>query len=182
MRSLLCFLLVLCFLGEPAAASSFVAMSRAELVAESASVIEGTVLETKAYWNNERTLIWTEVVLQVDDRLKGESPGLVRVQTPGGQIGDFHIEAVGFPTFEAGERFVVFLRQEGERVRVTGSRQGQYRIEKGADGAAMAVPAAGPEVLLIGRDGRRAAPAEPLLLDSLKNEIREAVRQPEETP
>ncbi len=162
----------------PLSSSTFLAMGRAELITKSESVIESTVVDAKSYWNEDRSMIWTEVVLQVDDLLKGESSGLVRVQIPGGQIGDLRVDAVGFPVFTPGERFVVFLTPDGGRLRVTGYRQGQYRIETQKDGVEMAVPSVGPDVLLLGPDGRAADAPKALALESLKREVREVSAVP----
>lgn len=164
-----------CFLlCTPLAASSFMAMSQEELIAESSAVVQGKVVETRSYWNKDRTLIWTEAVIEVEERLVGETPGLVRVQTPGGMIGDFRIEAVGFPIFEANQRLLVFLKPEGKRTRVTGFRQGQWHIERDDSGREIAVPTVDGDVLLIDRGGRKTPPPRPMHLDTLKDNIRQA--------
>lgn len=161
----------------PLAASSFLALSQDELVAASSAVVQGKVVETRSYWNQDRTLIWTEAVIEVEERLAGDTPGLVRVQAPGGTIGDLRIEAVGFPTFETNERLIVFLEPQGERTLVTGHRQGQWRIEKDAAGREIAQPAVDSDVMLISRSGQKLPPPEPKALDRFKNEIREAAHR-----
>lgn len=173
MRILSLLTLISVLSATPVAASSFLAMSQEELVASSSAVVQGKVVETRSYWNEDRSLIWTEAVIAVEERLVGEAPGLVRVQTPGGKIGDIRIEAVGFPTFADKERLIVFLEPEGERTRVTGFRQGQWRIETGEAGQEIAVPAVDSDVLLVGRDGRPVQPPAAVALETLKQTIRD---------
>jgi hypothetical protein len=167
-------LIVAALLSASVAASTFLKMSQAELLAVSSAVVEGKVLTVDAFWNDDRTLIYSEALIEVSDWIVGDAPGLVRVRTPGGSLGDYRIDAIGFPSFEPKDRLLLFLQPEGHDImRVTGYRQGQYRIEVDAKGAEIAVPTLEADVLLIGQDGRRATPPDPMSLAALKDAIRE---------
>lgn len=163
--------------AAPLSASTFLEMSQAELLAVSSTVVEGKVVKVDAFWNDDRTLIYSEALIEVSDWVTGDSPGLVRVRTPGGSLGDYRIDAIGFPTFEPKERLLLFLRPDGDDImRVTGYRQGQFRIEVDGNGVEIAVPTIEKDVLLIGRDGARATPPDPVSLVAFKDSIRTMAR------
>lgn len=156
----------------PAAASTFVAMDQEELIAGSAAVIEGRVLDVRSYWTDDRTIIVSEARILVGDLIAGEAPNVVTVSTPGGEVGDYRVEAAGFPAFAAGDRVVLYLSPEGDSYRVTGHGLGQYKIRTTAKGD-VAVPTLGEGVQLFKRDGGLAPTLAPVQLDDLKNQIRD---------
>lgn len=163
---------LLVFTALPAAASTFLALDQDELLASSNAVIQGTVLETRAFWNEEGTIILTEARIEVQDLVAGNAPAVVTVRTPGGEVGNYRVEATGFPTFSAGEEVLVFLAADGQSFRVAGHLQGQYRIRP-SDKGKLAVPAMEEGVRLLTLDGRMAPAPQPVQLDSFKNQIRE---------
>lgn len=159
----------------PAAASTFLALDDQQLVEGSRAVVEGKVLSVESFWNAEGTAILTEAVVEVDDLIAGESPAVVRVRTFGGQVGNYVIEAHGFPRFEEGERLLLFLNEEkaDRSIRVTGYQQGQFRIRTDEKGHEMAVPAVDEGFRMFYADGRKAKAPEARSLEAFKSEIRE---------
>lgn len=156
----------------PAGASTFVAMSRGELAAQSSAVIEGEVLKINSFWTPSGRLVVTEAMIQVTDRIAGDAPGVVVVKTFGGQVGGYNVEAHGFPAFTVGERVVLFLQGNVNAVtEVTGYRQGQYRVVREA-GVEMAVPTLEPGVNLVRPDGATIARPKAQRLDALKASVR----------
>lgn len=156
----------------PAAASTFVAMDQEELIAGSAAIVDGQVLDVRSFWNEDRTVIISEARIEVTDLVAGDSPAVVTVRTFGGEVGNYRVEAHGFPTFTSGDRVLLFLAQDGDAYRVTGHAQGQYRVRDGAKGT-VAVPSIGEGVRYFHKDGTMAAPARTLELGAMKNQIRE---------
>lgn len=156
----------------PAAASTFVAMNQQELIASSAAVVDGQVLDVRSFWNEDRTIIITEARVEVTDLVAGDSPAVVTVRTFGGEVGNYRVEAHGFPTFSSGDRVLLFLSQEGDAYRVAGHAQGHFKVRHGAKGD-IAVPTIGEGVRYFREDGSLAAPARPMELGALKNSIRE---------
>lgn len=156
----------------PTAASTFLALDQEELLASSNAVVQGTVLDTRSSWNEDRTIIFTEARIEVQDLLAGSAPAVVTVRTPGGEVGNYRVEAAGFPTFSAGEQVLVFLSNDGDAFRVAGHLQGQFRIRSTAKGM-MAVPSVEEGVRLLTKDGRMAPAPQPMQLETLKNQIRE---------
>lgn len=166
-------------LALPARGSTFLAMSREELVEKAGTVVTGRVIEINSYWNREGTAILTEAVVEVEDSILGNAPSHVRVRTFGGQVGNQKLVAVGFPTFELGEKLLLFLtpQQDGFH-KVLGYQQGQFRIRTGPDRREMAVPTwEADTVRVLQEDGTPARVPRAVPLDDFKLEIRETARR-----
>jgi hypothetical protein len=166
---------VLCVLAAlPAGASTFLFMSPEELVAQSEAVVQGRVVEVASFWNAEHTAILTEAVVQVEEKVLGDAAPYVRLLTFGGQVADYRIVAHGFPTFQQGERLLVFLEPQRDGVhRVLGYQQGQFRIRGNAQGQEMAVSTLDADVRVLKRDGTQAPVPASMSLAQLKSRIRE---------
>lgn len=164
---------LLCALAAvPLSASTFVAMDRGELVAQSHAVVVGEVLYTYSYWNREGTMVFTDAVVHVQEAVLGDVSGLVSVRTPGGQVAGFRVEAHGFPAFGQGQRQLLFLHRAAEGSwEVTGFQQGQFRVVTRSDGKDVAVPAL-RNVQLLSMSGAPAPMPRAMALDSLKQSIR----------
>jgi hypothetical protein len=157
----------------PAAASTFLAMTPEELVAQSDAVVQGRVLQVNSFWSPSGRLIMTEAMVQVDEAVTGNAPTVVVLRTAGGTVGGYTIEAHGFPEFQVNERLLLFIRN-GEPGSVVGYRQGQYRIALSKEGVEMALPAVEAGVRLLTPDGQKAASPQPVRLDVFKDRIRAA--------
>ena len=158
----------------PAAASTFLAVDRPDLVRQSDAVVVGEVTSVHSSWNAEATAIVTEAFVKVDETLAGDAPGVVVVRTFGGQVGAVMIEAHGFPTFDEGERVVLFLEGAEGVARVVGYQQGQYRIIRRSDNVEVAMPTVDHGASLLHRDGSPAAAPMAVTLDALRSEVRNA--------
>jgi hypothetical protein len=161
----------LVMIAIPAWASTFIALSRAELAAQSSAVIEGEVLKINSFWSRSGRLVVTEAMVQVTDKIAGDAASVVIVRTFGGQVGSYNVEAHGFPKFAVGERVVLFLQnQPNGTAEVTGYRQGQYRVIRQA-GVEMAVPTLESGVSLVRPDGQTVVRPKAERLDVLKGRI-----------
>jgi hypothetical protein len=172
--------LALLTLASPLLASTFVALTPGELVAGSAAIVEGDVLRVESFWDADHRVILTEAMVQVRDVIAGEVPSVVRVKTFGGTVGDYTIEAIGFPTFAKGERIVVFLEEEADPdvLRVTGFQQGLFRVAVDAAGEQVAHSAVDEGAHLVHANGRTSVIPSSLPLSQLKQQIRaEVARQ-----
>lgn len=164
--------------GAPAAASTFLAMTTDELAAKADSVVEGRVVAVRSFWNPEHTAILTEADLEIDQTLVGDASGVVTLRTFGGRVGRRLIVAQGFPTFQQGERLLLFLEPEQDGARkVLGYQQGQYRIRADAKGRAIAVPAfeTGPTLLL--PNGKTAPAPQALPVEQLEDQVARAAER-----
>ncbi len=177
-RRMLLLTLVAGMLALPAAASTFVAMDQSQLVAASDAVIQGRVLEVYSYWNRGATAILTEAKVQVEDVLAGDAPAEVTVRTFGGKVGNYYIEAVGFPTFHRGDEVVLFLQRAADKsLRVTGYQLGQYRVVPNSRGGFDARPEIGQGMRLLYADGTPAPAPKALPLATLKSQVRQLAGQ-----
>lgn len=160
--------------AAPASASTFLAMDHEELITHSDSVIQGKVLRVESRWDVTGRVIISEAEVLIDETIAGRAlNGFITVQTFGGQVGDFHVEALGFPHFQEGDQVVLFVNEREAvdgAIRVTGYQLGEYRILDQA-GTAMAVPAVEPGVRFL-RNGQPVEPPQALPLTELKTRLR----------
>lgn len=162
----------------PAAASTFIALSHAELVAGSDAVVQGRVLKVSSFWEKTGRVIVSEAMVQVEEVVKGAAPSVVIVRTFGGTVNGYTVEAHGFPKFAVNDHVLLYLHGAEGTAEVTGYQQGQYRIVRDKAGVAMAMPTVDAGAFLVGRDGRPAPGAQAVRLDALKNLIRAEAERP----
>jgi hypothetical protein len=104
------------------------------LIARSERIVYGRVLSTRPAWDPATQTIWTHTELLVLDSPKGRSGSTVVISEPGGVLGEVGHVFSGVPSFSVNEEVVVFLHaQEGQRLRVTGLRQGVYSVRRDPD-------------------------------------------------
>lgn len=157
----------------PAVASTFVAMETPELVASSDAVVQGQVVEVYSFWNDDATAILTEARVVVEEVVAGKAGSEIVVRTFGGQVGDYKVEAHGFPVFRENERVLLFLHSAPDRsLRVTGYTLGEYRVAPGPQGELLARPTVQEGVRFVHADGRPAPAPRAVSLETFKNEIR----------
>ena len=176
MRQLCLAALVLAVLVPPATAGTFRIVGLDDLVRTSTAAIEGEVLDTILYWDEEGRIIVTEAKVQVHDRVFGDSASILRVKTFGGRVGDYIVDAPGFPTFEKGEQLFLFVTPaecEEDMVRVTGYQQGQFRVHVDQDDVVRADSAIDLGSHLVELDGTSKRLPASLPLSELKELVRE---------
>ena len=115
-------------------ATSVLAPTFPELVAEADTIIRGTVTEVRAVSVDSptgRPTIRTLVTFKVERTLKGRAGDTVTLTLPGGKVGRRTLAVDGMPRFETGERAVVFFAHNGEVFcPVIGARHGRYAIQQ----------------------------------------------------
>jgi hypothetical protein len=153
-------------------ASTFIHMSRGELVRNSDAAVVGTVSEVQSFWSESGRVIVTEARIRVADRIFGDTPDEIVVRTFGGTVGAYSVEAHGFNEFVAGQRLVAYVKAtEPGRYEVTGYRQGQYRILTDGAGNDVAYSAVEDGVRYLRADGRAMEAEPPVALGRLRAEI-----------
>jgi len=161
-------------LPASATASTFVHVSTRELTARADAVIRGKILEVHSFWNDSATMILTEALVRVDETLVGEAPAYVTLRTFGGTVGDYTIEAAGFPEFRQNESMVAFIKAiDGGRHEVLGYREGQYRVMRSRSGEILAVSMVENEARYLSPDGRVDNEPRVLPLGDLAQRIRQ---------
>jgi len=173
----------LLLLAVPASGSTFLHMSRAELAAKASAVVVGDVLSVESFWTKDGRVIVTEAMVEVEDAILGETPSVVVVRTFGGTVNGYTVEAHGFPTFEKGQRLLLFLEQDKaepgatDATRVLGYQEGMYRVALDKAGREVAHPTVDAGARLLTADGKVAPLPRPILLDDLRGEVRELGRR-----
>jgi len=90
-------------------------------------IITGKVTQQNSNWNENKTRIYTQATIQVDESFKGSTNGdEVVVSYPGGEVGDVGELYSHMPRFEDQEEVLVFLKKDGKG---TG-----YKVLKGEAG------------------------------------------------
>ena len=170
----------LLLMAAPASGSTFLHMSRAELAQKASAVVVGNVLSVESYWTKSGRIIVTEAMVEVEDAILGEAPSVVIVRTFGGTVNGYTVEAHGFPTFNKGERLLLYLEKDQAdpgATRVLGYQEGQYRVRLDKAGREVAVPTVDGNARLLTAEGKAAPTPRPIPLDELRTEVREYARQ-----
>src|SRR3954452_3338498 len=104
-------------------------MTVPELAAASPHIVVAVVESRQSRWNEQHTLLVTDYVLRVEERLRGEAPDRVSITVPGGALGRFSDETCLTVHLEPGSRYLLFLSRLDEPglVPVTGAWQGMFR-------------------------------------------------------
>ncbi|MCM8814183.1 MAG: hypothetical protein NC924_09685 [Candidatus Omnitrophica bacterium] len=115
-----------------AAVAAMLAVDTETLTAQAQVVVVGDVAETTAYWNEEKTMIFTNVDVAVSEVLKGDiAPGTLTVKVPGGKVGDYFKIVSIAPFFKKGETVLLFLNDDaaaGGLQKLTANIQGKFSI------------------------------------------------------
>lgn len=74
----------------------------AQRVDLSEKVFRGQVVQVKSYWNPEKTRIYTDVTVSIDEHIKGDGLSEITITIPGGTVGDDTQWVSDTPQFEGG--------------------------------------------------------------------------------
>jgi hypothetical protein len=112
-------------------ATSTVAVPVSELVRLSPVIVHGTVLSTESRWNEDHSLIVTDVRIGVLNTLRGQAVSDVVVTQPGGRVGKLRVEVDGAGAFRLGDETILFLSPHaGGRYSVSGLSQGRFDVRQ----------------------------------------------------
>lgn len=105
-------------------------MALSDLVAASEAVVYGRVTSLDSHWDDSHRAIYTTVVIQPIEYMKGDlGPDAMKIEMPGGVVGDMRLVVSDMPEFELEEEVVLFLRSE--YIRVVGMFQGKFSVREG---------------------------------------------------
>ena len=102
-----------------------------DLVKKAHRIVAGKVRGAKTYWSGNGKLILTDYTVQVDESIKGDSPGSFQITTIGGKIGTLELHVSGMPSFRNDENVVLFTESSGSYEVVLGLAQGKFSVENG---------------------------------------------------
>lgn len=170
-------------MAAPLSATTLVRLDLDELVASNQRVVVGEVVDTLSYWNEDKTLILTDVRIAPDETIKGKAEGLLTVTLLGGTVGDLTTLIVGGAELIPGRSYVLFLHPEtlpGARQALTlrDHSQGAFEIVE-KKGELRAISQASRHPLAPDRSGRIDAPggAEGFPLATLLQNLRGSVKR-----
>ncbi|MGB5287856.1 MAG: hypothetical protein WBQ32_13545 [Ignavibacteriaceae bacterium] len=90
-------------------------------------VLTGKVIEQASGWNENKTRIYTQAIIQVDEYIKGKGTGnTVTVKYLGGEVGDVGEMYSHMPRFEDKEEVLVFLKKD--------EKSTDYKVFNGENG------------------------------------------------
>ncbi len=126
-----------------AGATTLLKLDFSDLAREAEHIVVGTVTGIQGEWDASARFIHSNVTILVEQSLRGNVPSEIVLRTPGGQIGSVGMTAHGAPSFEVGEKVLVFLTawEDGSakvlgyfqgKSRVIEDQQGRFRLEGGA--------------------------------------------------
>jgi len=101
------------------------------LTANADLIVTGKVTTNKSNWNLNKTRIYTEATLNVDEYLKGQNSGnSVVVTYPGGEVNGVGELYTHMPKFADNEDVLVFLKKDENGYKVFDGEEGKIRIIK----------------------------------------------------
>ena len=90
-------------------------------------ILTGKVAQQSSSWNENKTRIYTQATIQVEEYLKGNNnSGAVVVSYPGGEVGDVGEMYSHLPRFEDNEEVLVFLKKDDKST--------NYKVFNGEEG------------------------------------------------
>ena len=98
------------------------------LTAKAASILIGEVTDIASYKESEGN-IYTQVTLSIAQTIKGETQGEVVISVLGGELDGQTLWVEDAPSFQLGERAVVFLEEDEGIFSVVGGFQGKFSID-----------------------------------------------------
>jgi len=132
LKSLLLFFLSLLFSGLISYAYSQKTEEKLkQLTADADVIITGKVSGQSSGWNADKTRIFTQATLKVDEYLKGNNNGnSVVVTYPGGEVGGIGELYTHMPKFANDEDVLVFLKKDEKGFKVSDGEEGKIKIIK----------------------------------------------------
>jgi len=162
--------LLFCSLSATISATSFIAADLSAITREAQTIARGRVISVESRWSDDRSRIETLVTLEPETYLKGTLGSSVEFVVPGGRLGRYRSIVVGAPSFEAGQRVIVFLAGGAPNLpHVIGLSQGLFRVVPDAERWVVTPPvtAAGTTRIVRGDLSRR-----PMVLADFEQQVR----------
>jgi hypothetical protein len=122
--------------------ASMIKLSMGQLATHADTIVFGTVSGQTSAWNPQHTAIYTDVVVAVDEAIKGAPGQKVTFRVAGGIVGEIGMRTSNDPVFQDGEQVIVFLSTAAVPATVVGRLQGKFSVSRGtvmSGGQAVAV-------------------------------------------
>ena len=97
------------------------------LSVEADVILTGKVTKQNSSWNKDKTRIFTDVTLEVEEYLKGNNNNkTLVVTTPGGEVGEVGELYTHMPRFSKDEEVLLFVKKDKQET--------NYKVLNGEDG------------------------------------------------
>jgi hypothetical protein len=102
------------------------------LISGASTIFVGEAISRRAIWVStpQGRAIRTQVTFKVEDVWKGAAGAVTQLDFLGGTIGDTTMDVIGMPTFEVGQRSVLFVAGSRQISPLVGFMHGRMRIER----------------------------------------------------
>ena len=118
------------------AGAQVIPMSFAEMVSAADTVVVAEAIDSRTEWvatGSSRAIV-TRVTFRVTDTFKGVARLLLPLEFLGGTVGNIRQEVSGVPTFDIGDRAVLFVSGARTASPIVGHMQGRFPINTAPDG------------------------------------------------
>ena len=100
---------VLCVAMMGIAPAVMIELSPAELQDGASLIVSGTVSGMKSQWDENHSMIYTDVSVLANDFAKGQAGRQLVVRVPGGEVGEIGVAVSDMPQFAVGEQTTLYL-------------------------------------------------------------------------
>ncbi len=117
-------------------AAQVIPMSFAEMLSAADTVVVAEAIDSRAEWvtTGPNRAIVTRVTFRVTATFKGTERLLLPLEFLGGTVGNIRQQVSGVPTFDLGDRAVLFVSGELAASPIVGHMQGRFPINTAPDG------------------------------------------------
>lgn len=112
---------------------SQVASKKIEQLSKNADlIITGKVIKKKSNWNNDKSMIYTDVSIEVEEYFKGKkTQKTIVVRHPGGEVGGVGEIYTHMPRFEKSEEVMLFVQKAADNIyQVADGENGKITLTK----------------------------------------------------
>jgi hypothetical protein len=102
-------LVIFCVIAPVATATTVAEMSLHDMVSLAPSIVVGSVESSSSRWNEDHSLIMTDVRIRVTEVIKGQNAGEIVITEPGGKVGKLRVDVDGATPYQNGQETVLFL-------------------------------------------------------------------------
>ena len=128
-------LINLIILSAYSASGLMLKLSEQELALSAEKIVHGRVIKKESFWNKDKNIIFTRVIVRKSELLKGEDAGdEVELIIPGGKIGLWELRVSDMAVFQENEEVLLFIQKDrfGNNNTV-GAYQGKYALSRDSD-------------------------------------------------
>jgi hypothetical protein len=125
------FLLVLNLSVPLSKATQILYQTPQQLGEQSSLVVRGKVTSTRSFWNDQRTKVFTETQIAVDETYKGGDVATLRVVQLGGVVDNIRVTVSGALQWIPGEEVLLFVEPyRADTYQVSGFSQGKFNVKR----------------------------------------------------